>query len=71
MYASADAADNELGPIGCRILAGSALLARLTELNLSNNKLKDVGVKALASADLLALEDLSLSRTGGTQMTTR
>jgi len=23
-------ADNELGPIGCRILAGSALLSRLT-----------------------------------------
>lgn len=50
-----------MGPIGCRVLAGSALLSRLTELNLNNNKLKDVGVKALANADLLAIEDLSLS----------
>jgi hypothetical protein len=43
------------------VLAGSALLSRLTELNLNNNKLKDVGMKALANADLLAIEDLSLS----------
>jgi hypothetical protein len=33
----------------------------LTELSLNNNKIKDVGVKALATADLSAIEDLSLS----------
>ena len=43
-------------------VAGSSLLGRLTELNLNNNKLKDIGVKALANADLQAIEDLSLSK---------
>ena len=62
MYLRGNAADNELGPIGCRVLAGSSLLGRLTELNLNNNKLKDIGVKALANADLQAIEDLSLSK---------
>lgn len=36
-------------------------MARLTELALNNNKIRDVGVKALAGADLDVLEDLSLS----------
>jgi Leucine-rich repeat (LRR) protein len=38
-------------------------MGRLTELSINNNKIKDVGVKALATADLSALEDLSLSFT--------
>lgn len=54
--------DNELGPIGCRVLATSELIPRLTELSLNNNKVKDIGVKALSNADLLALEDLSLGK---------
>lgn len=66
-YALIEADDNELGPIGCRILSSSALLANLTELNLSNNKIKDVGVKALANADLQFIEDLSLSCTSTIQ----
>ena len=53
--------DNEIGPIGCRALSSSELLTRLTELSLNKNKIKDVGVKALATADLSALEDISLS----------
>lgn len=59
--------DNEIGPLGCRALSSSTLLSRLTELSLNNNKIKDVGVKALVTADLSALEDLSLSFTFITQ----
>lgn len=58
-YATID--DNELGPIGCRLLSSSPLLANLTELSLNNNKIKDVGLKALTNADLKFIEDLSLS----------
>jgi len=37
------------------------MLSRLTELSLNNNKLRDVGLKSLATGELFALEDLSLS----------
>ena len=47
--------------MGCRILASSSLMSRLTELSLNNNKIKDAGIKELANAGLDFLEDLSLS----------
>lgn len=61
--------DNELGPIGCRILSSSSILSKSTELSLNNNKIKDVGLKALANADLTLIEDLSLSFIYYTQAT--
>jgi len=63
--------DNELGPIGCRILAKSSLLERLTDLSINNNKIKDAGLKELASAGLPFIEDLSLSYTSLTQTKTQ
>ena len=47
--------------MGCRILASSNILSRLTELSINNNKVKDAGVKELAKAGLDFIEDLSLS----------
>ena len=47
--------------MGCRILAISNILSRLTELSLNNNKVKDTGIKELTKAGLDFIEDLSLS----------
>lgn len=58
--------------MGCKELAMSSLLPRLDSLSLNCNKIKDIGVKHLASASFPKLDDLSLSTSPtSTQATTR
>jgi Leucine-rich repeat (LRR) protein len=42
------------------VLVAADFTSHLTELSLNNNKIRDVGVKNLSSAQLFDLEDLSL-----------
>ena len=57
--------------MGCKILASSNILSRLTELHLNNNKIKDTGVKELSKVGLDFIEDLSLSYKFPIQMRTK
>ena len=70
-YEDMDEDNNELGPMGCKILASSNILSRLTELHLNNNKIKDTGVKELSKVGLDFIEDLSLSYKFPIKMRTR
>lgn len=70
-YTDIDEDNNELGPMGCKILASSNILSRLTELHLNNNKIKDTGVKELSKVGLDFIEDLSLSYKFAIKMRTR
>jgi len=51
---------NRIGPIGCRALSSCSTLTNLRALELSNNKIKDMGVKALITAKFNDLQDLDL-----------
>lgn len=55
---------NRIGPIGCRIIASCESLNNLKSLELAGNKIKDGGVKALATEQFSDLEDLNLSDNG-------
>lgn len=55
---------NPLGPEGARAIAGSAQLAALADLDLSNTGLGDEGARALGEATLPALRTLRLDQCG-------
>jgi len=55
---------NHIGPEGATALAGSAVMINLEHLNLSLNPIEDAGVRAIATANAPALDDLQLDGVG-------
>jgi len=65
---SVDLSYCEIGPSACRILASALIKGKITELNISNNRVGEVG--GLAMADALRKKPKGLSKLliGGNKM---